>query len=94
MEKVIKPSSGYLMLFIALAAIGLSIYSFFLGLPYGIEGGILLVTALICMAGFFIVDPNKAMVLLLFGEYKGTVKANGFFWVNPFMSKKKISLFE
>lgn len=32
------------------------------------------------------------MVLLLFGEYKGTVKANGFFWVNPFMTKKKISL--
>lgn len=32
------------------------------------------------------------MVLLLFGEYKGTVKANGFYWVNPFMTKKKISL--
>ncbi|MBS4072831.1 MAG: SPFH domain-containing protein [Algoriphagus sp.] len=92
MEKVIKPSSGYFMLFLALAAIAGSVYSFTLGLPYGIIGGIVFLIALICMAGFFIVDPNKAMVLLLFGEYKGTVKANGFFWVNPFMTKKKISL--
>jgi len=44
------------------------------------------------LPGFFIVEPNKAMVLLLFGDYKGTVKASGFFWVNPFMTKKKISL--
>ncbi|MFC5193126.1 SPFH domain-containing protein [Algoriphagus aquatilis] len=92
MEKVIKPSSGYFMLFMALAAIAGSVYSFTLGLPYGIIGGIVFLIALICLAGFFIVDPNKAMVLLLFGEYKGTVKANGFFWVNPFMTKKKISL--
>lgn len=92
MEKVIKPSSGYFMLFLALAAIAGSVYSFTLGLPYGIIGGIVFLIALICLAGFFIVDPNKAMVLLLFGEYKGTVKANGFFWVNPFMTKKKISL--
>lgn len=92
MEKVIKPSSGYFMLFLALAAIAGSVYSFTLGLPYAIIGGIVFLISLICLAGFFIVDPNKAMVLLLFGEYKGTVKANGFFWVNPFMTKKKISL--
>ena len=92
MEKVIKPSSGYFMLFLALAAIAASVYSFTLGFPFAVIGGIVLLIALICLAGFFIVDPNKAMVLLLFGEYKGTVKANGFFWVNPFMTKKKISL--
>lgn len=92
MEKVIKPSSGYFMLFLALASIAGSVYSFTLGLPYAIIGGIVFLISLICLAGFFIVDPNKAMVLLLFGEYKGTVKANGFFWVNPFMTKKKISL--
>jgi regulator of protease activity HflC (stomatin/prohibitin superfamily) len=38
------------------------------------------------------VQPNNSRVLLLFGKYVGTVKKNGFYWVNPFYSKKKISL--
>ncbi len=42
--------------------------------------------------GFFIVNPNEAKVMLLFGNYKGTVKANGFGWTNPFMTKQRISL--
>lgn len=42
--------------------------------------------------GFIAVQPNAARALLLFGQYKGTVKESGFFWVNPFFSKKKISL--
>ncbi|MEM9300373.1 MAG: SPFH domain-containing protein, partial [Bacteroidota bacterium] len=42
--------------------------------------------------GFFYVNPNGSRVLVLFGDYKGTVKRNGFFWVNPFYVKKKISL--
>lgn len=39
-----------------------------------------------------VVDPTKAVVLLLFGEFEGTVKIKRFFWVNPFMIKRKISL--
>jgi regulator of protease activity HflC (stomatin/prohibitin superfamily) len=92
MEKVIKPSSGYSILFMALAAMAASVYCFTQGYPLPIVGGVVFLFSLICLGGFFIVDPNKAVVLLLFGEYKGTVKANGFFWVNPFMTKKKISL--
>lgn len=42
--------------------------------------------------GFMIVSPNHSAVLTLFGEYKGSVKDNGFFWVNPFYSVKQISL--
>jgi regulator of protease activity HflC (stomatin/prohibitin superfamily) len=44
------------------------------------------------MFGFMAIAPNEARVLLLFGEYKGTVNQSGFFWVNPFLSKKRISL--
>jgi regulator of protease activity HflC (stomatin/prohibitin superfamily) len=44
------------------------------------------------MIGFFIVNPNQSTVLVLFGKYQGTVKTDGFFWVNPFNVKKKISL--
>ena len=42
--------------------------------------------------GFIAVDPNQSYVLVLFGAYKGTLKDNGFFWVNPFFAKKKFSL--
>ncbi|MBN2598654.1 MAG: SPFH domain-containing protein [Marinifilaceae bacterium] len=42
--------------------------------------------------GFTIVNPNETSVLVLFGAYKGTIMTNGFFWVNPFMVKKKVSL--
>ncbi len=42
--------------------------------------------------GFVIVNPNESSVLILFGKYKGTIKVNGFFWVNPFNIKKRISL--
>lgn len=44
------------------------------------------------LGGFLAVAPNEARVLLLFGDYRGSVKDSGFFWVNPFYSKKKISL--
>jgi regulator of protease activity HflC (stomatin/prohibitin superfamily) len=50
------------------------------------------ITAFITLFGFMAVQPNDARVLLLFGDYKGTVTQSGFHWVNPFFSKKKISL--
>lgn len=51
-----------------------------------------LLGAILVTIGFLVLPPNEAGVLVLFGKYVGTVKANGFFWVNPFTSKKKISL--
>lgn len=90
MEKTTKPISGYVMIFIELlltAAIIVSILSSKILLAI-----IIGVLSFFLMLGFFIVEPNKAVVLLLFGAYKGSVKSNGFFWVNPFMSKQKISL--
>jgi regulator of protease activity HflC (stomatin/prohibitin superfamily) len=56
----------------------------------------LLVAGLILLGllvhGFFIVNPNEAKVLQLFGAYAGTVKAAGFHWANPLLSSKRISL--
>jgi regulator of protease activity HflC (stomatin/prohibitin superfamily) len=48
--------------------------------------------SLFCMVGLAVVNPNESLVLILFGNYKGTIKDNGFFWFNPFMIRKKISL--
>jgi regulator of protease activity HflC (stomatin/prohibitin superfamily) len=89
-EKTYSPMSGYVMLLIvAILFIG-SIWGLIMlrnalfVLP--------LVFSIIAMPGFFFVNPNNSMVLVLFGDYKGTVKENGFYWVNPFFSKKSISL--
>ncbi|MEQ8924306.1 MAG: SPFH domain-containing protein [Fulvivirga sp.] len=90
MEKNYSPISGYLMLFvIAVLAIGSIVGFVVTKFPL-----LLLVFALslILLPGFFFVNPNGSRVLVLFGDYKGTVKKNGFFWVNPFYSKQKISL--
>src|SRR5262249_38374318 len=55
--------------------------------------GVLLfiVTAVAC-GGFFILLPNEACVLTLFGSYVGTARESGFWWVNPFNQKRKLSL--
>lgn len=90
MEKLSKPSSGYLYLLIELALLAGTVFAFVNG-QY-VVGAATTLLFFVFMGGFIIVDPNKAVVLLLFGEYKGTVKGNGFFWVNPFMIKRKISL--
>lgn len=42
--------------------------------------------------GYFVQEPNVARVMIFFGKYKGTCKKVGYFWVNPFMSRKKLSL--
>lgn len=54
--------------------------------------GLMIVTAVVVLFGFQAVAPNDARALLLFGEYKGSITESGFFWVNPFFSKKRISL--
>lgn len=60
----------------------------------GVVAGCVLVglVALVCLGGFFTVDPNEAKVLTLFGSYSGTVKEPGLRWVNPFYRKRSISL--
>lgn len=89
-ERETKPTSGYVMLsfIIGLIIIGVAIVA---GLksPWSIA---FFVMALFLSIGFFFVYPNGSRVLTLFGEYKGTVKAHGFYWVNPFYVRKSISL--
>ena len=90
MEKSFKPLSGYLILILALVILVLSVLSFMrVLLVPGIIGVVLFI---FLMPGFLIVAPNESSVLVLFGAYKGTVKDNGFWWVNPFFTKERISL--
>ena len=58
-----------------------------------LAAGILLaIWDFIMMFGFFTLEPNEAVVMVFFGKYKGTFTKHGFFWVNPFMSCKKLTL--
>jgi len=89
-ESIIKPLNGYLFFLIFIAFFFFTIFSFtneniFIGIPS------LLVTIFL-IKGFFIVNPNKSMAMVLFGKYMGTVKENGFFWTNPFYRRISISL--
>src|SRR5262245_49532271 len=57
-----------------------------------IAAGLLSVIVFLCLFGFFIVTPNHSKVLVLFGRYRGTVRAEGFYWTNPFTQKGTVSL--
>jgi regulator of protease activity HflC (stomatin/prohibitin superfamily) len=85
-----KASSGYLVLGIALALLVMA--PIFIISEWFIAGIAAIILEIFIMIGFIIINPNESCVLVLFGEYKGTVRSNGFFWVNPFFNKRKISL--
>lgn len=89
-EKINNPISGYPMFLLLLAAAAGVVYSVLNEIPLFIILGV--ATVLFIAKGFFFVNPNDSKVLVLFGEYKGTVKNNGFFWINPFYAKQNISL--
>ena len=55
-------------------------------------GIVLLILSILVFAGLFIVNPNDAKVLVLFGSYVGSVRNYGFYWANPFLIKRKLSL--
>lgn len=89
-SKQIKPANGFLMLFLFFVCVGAVIVTaalkmFYITIPLGLW-------TFISMFGFMVVGPNQSMVITFFGKYVGTVLKNGFFWANPFYSKKKISL--
>jgi regulator of protease activity HflC (stomatin/prohibitin superfamily) len=89
-EKEYTPLSGYIMLVIVLILLTVSTWALIaMRNPVFIWP---LALGLILTPGFFYINPNASMVLVLFGDYKGTVKKNGFYWVNPLFSKKSISL--
>ncbi len=89
-EKIYKPVNGYIMLIILLVLIAVLLYGIIYFKNYWFF--VLFVPILLIILGFMIVNPNQSKVLILFGAYKGSVKQNGFFWANPFFTKKNISL--
>jgi regulator of protease activity HflC (stomatin/prohibitin superfamily) len=81
---------GFLIFLVVLAIGGLGAY--LLTVSQILWGVLVLVLALFVSVGFFIVQPNKAAVITLFGRYVGTERRNGWFWTNPLTVRKDISL--
>jgi len=90
-EKIIHPPSGYLTFFLFLVLLAGGSYAIYA--QYYISGALIFLFDLILvLPGLIIINPNESKVLTLFGKYAGTVKSDGFFWVNPLMVKKQLSL--
>ena len=97
-EKVIKGASGWLVVGVLVAGIVASVYVLVNSAqvenrPWMIVG-VALVLALdgLLWAGLTVVTPNTSRVIVLFGAYKGSIKTPGFWWVNPFTTRRLVSL--
>ena len=86
--------SGYLWVAIGIALVAAGIFLVVrpMGLPFLALGIVLIVLGAFTVAGLYMLQPNEAAILLLFGEYVGTDRSEGLRWANPFYKKQKISL--
>ncbi len=89
-EKNKKAISGYSILMLLLIMIGLAVY--LISMKLIAVGIVLAIAAFLILPGFSVINPNEAIVATLFGVYEGTVKQNGFIWMNPFYTKRKVSM--
>ena len=89
-EKIITPLNGYLALVLLLLTTG------FMGFAFYSDNTILVIVLaplfIVLIKGLVVISPNNSKVLLLFGEYKGSIKQNGLFWINPFYERTNLSL--
>ncbi len=88
--------NGWLMLFINLGILAAALVLFILGaalapllIPVAILAGI---GGFISLFGHFTIQPNEARVMILFGNYHGTVRESGFHWANPFYSRVRAKI--
>jgi regulator of protease activity HflC (stomatin/prohibitin superfamily) len=89
-EKIITPFNGYLAVVMLLISAVLIVYGF--SSNNNVLGIALMPVFILITKGLIVVSPNSSKVLLLFGDYKGTVKQNGLFWINPLYTRTSLSL--
>jgi hypothetical protein len=95
-ERELKPVSGGMMLMVFIVAMVLLPVAFAAAVragsvPLAVSWALVWVLDLLALNGLFVVNPNEAKVIQLFGTYVGTVKDPGFKWINPFCTKRKVS---
>ncbi|HUR10638.1 MAG TPA: SPFH domain-containing protein [Flavitalea sp.] len=97
MQKIIKPMSGFVALFLALILLGLAIFLFISGTEKGSENFVpfaigSFIISFFLMKGIMVISPNHSRVVTFFGKYVGSIKENGLLFVNPFYKTNNISL--
>ena len=90
-------ANGFVMFFVSLALIAAGVWGIVnaINVEYGLTailGTVAILVGLVMLIGLMVIEPNQARVLVFFGKYRGNFLKEGFWWVNPFMSVKKISL--
>src|SRR2546422_779756 len=96
-DREVRTLPGVPMMLLLIAAVGLSIVEVIHAAKVGWGWSawltvVLLVAASISFVGLFVVNPNEARVVQLFGNYVGSVRRAGFHWVNPFTTRRRVSL--
>jgi regulator of protease activity HflC (stomatin/prohibitin superfamily) len=93
-ERPAQTASGYLMALLALPLLALAGWVIFTGLVVRLPWlpVLLIAGGMFCLAGLFMLQPNEAAILTLFGQYTGTDRTEGLRWANPFTRKRRISL--
>ena len=89
-EKTITPINGYLAVVLLIVVTAFMLYGLISNHTVLVVSTFLLIGFL--AKGFMVVSPNSSKVFLLFGEYKGSVKQSGFFWINPLYIRTSLSL--
>jgi len=89
-EKILKPVNGYFALMIAVALF-IAMIVFYADTQVG-WGAFMTVLFVIVSKGLVIVNPNFGAILILFGQYEGSIKESGLFWINPLYKRVSVSL--
>ena len=93
-EQVVRGANGWMMLAVLLVALALAVPLAVVpggGIKF-VAGVLLFAVSAFSLKGLFTLEPNQAAVMIFFGSYAGTARDSGFFWVNPFYSKTRVSL--
>jgi len=97
-------ANGFIALFLILAGLAAGVYLIVVGAEWCttdrtalgtvmiVSGIAVILASLVSMGGFMLLEPNEARVMVFFGNYRGTFYETGYWWVNPFMSAKQISI--
>ncbi|MBR4951564.1 MAG: SPFH domain-containing protein [Alistipes sp.] len=91
--------NGFVALLLNLLFVAAAVYSIVVlanSIDVVVWALVTLIASLLCsvlmLCGYIMLEPNESRVLLFFGNYRGTFYNTGFWWINPFMSAKKLSM--
>lgn len=90
-EKILKPTSGYPIIVFMIV---FTLLSFLVSVSTETAGwlGVTVIVLVILGKGLVVINPNSSNLLLLFGDYRGSIRESGLFWVNPFYKRINVSL--